>query len=99
MMAGIHFYSHILLLRSVFGWIASKFTKYDITNADHDNFLSIIQSAATFWKPGFDPRVVKSMPQDHPGTKKPTHRFALLLTPSVQQSSAHRLCQAEQVGR
>ena len=53
MMTGIHFYYHTTLQRSLCGWVSSKFTSEQVTNAEHDEFLSIIQSFATFWAPAF----------------------------------------------
>ena len=67
MMAGIHFYSHLQLLRSLLGWITTKISTYLITNAEHGEFLAIIQGAATFWKPGFVPATAAKLSRETPG--------------------------------
>ena len=51
--AGVHLYSHTQLLRSFCGFVTAKFATWEISNASHDCFLSIFQSAASFWAPGF----------------------------------------------
>ena len=53
MMSGIHFYHYGQLQRSVCGWICAKFSASSISNASHDDFLSILQAFATYWAPGF----------------------------------------------
>ena len=41
------------VLRSFCGFVTAKFATWEISNASHDCFLSIFQSAASFWAPGF----------------------------------------------
>ncbi|KZV61101.1 hypothetical protein PENSPDRAFT_671229 [Peniophora sp. CONT] len=53
MMSGIHFYNHTQFQRSVCGWITAKFASNWISNAEHDNFVSILQSHSTLWEKGF----------------------------------------------
>lgn len=64
MMTGIHVYHHGQLNRSICGWICAKFSTTHISNAEHDNFLSILQAFATFWWPGF--KSPKSLSVRHP---------------------------------
>ena len=66
-MSGIHFYSHTQLQRSLCGWICSKFTTRQISNAEHDDFLSIIQAFGTFWAPAFDERQRRDLVPEDPG--------------------------------
>ena len=53
MMSGIHFYTHVTLKRAVCGFITTAFAGH-ITNADHFEFLSVIQSISSFWQPCFE---------------------------------------------
>lgn len=66
MMAGIHLYSHTQLQRSVCGWICALFSTSRISNAEHDNFLSILQAFASFWWPAFKTR--HDLDPEHPST-------------------------------
>lgn len=66
MMEGIHFYSDLQMIRSTCGWITSRFTHTSISNAEHHCFLSILQSFATFWWPGFKTDYAATLHNEHP---------------------------------
>lgn len=67
MMAGIHFYYHSQLPRSLCGWICSRFTSFEITNAEHNEFLSIFQAFGTFYAPAFDKHARAFLDANDPG--------------------------------
>ncbi|VDC00374.1 unnamed protein product [Peniophora sp. CBMAI 1063] len=64
-MAGIHFYHHMQLQRSMCGFICTLFTAWKISNAEHRNFISIFQAFSTFYAPGFLPKKRKLLPKTH----------------------------------
>ncbi|VDC00247.1 unnamed protein product [Peniophora sp. CBMAI 1063] len=89
MMSGIHFFHYTQLQRSLCGWICSKFTTTQISNAEHDVFLSIFQAFATFWVEGFrsDSRL-KLAPEDpvirsRPHPENTSHGLSALLSVGV----------------
>ncbi|KZV60028.1 hypothetical protein PENSPDRAFT_671951, partial [Peniophora sp. CONT] len=65
MMSGIHFYNHTQLLRSLCGWICANFTTWNISNAEHDDFLSLIQAFGTYYAAGFVPKERKELYAGH----------------------------------
>lgn len=67
MMGGIHFYYHSQLQRSFCGWVVSRFTFSEITNAAHFGFLSIIQAFSTFYAPTFNAHQMSMLSADDPG--------------------------------
>ncbi|KZV58982.1 hypothetical protein PENSPDRAFT_672680, partial [Peniophora sp. CONT] len=89
MMAGIHFYSHMQLQRSVCGWICTRFSTWKISNAEHYSFLSIQQSLATYYAPGFKKNhglpashpIIRTLP--HPDPEVAEHGLPLLLALAV----------------
>ncbi|KZV58936.1 hypothetical protein PENSPDRAFT_695631 [Peniophora sp. CONT] len=64
-MSGIHFYNHTQLLRSLCGWICANFATWNISNAEHDNFLSLIQAFGTYYAAGFVPKERKELYAGH----------------------------------
>ena len=60
MMSGIHFYHFRQYDRSVLGWIHTRFASSKISNAEHFNFLSLLQAFATFWEPAFTSKETKN---------------------------------------
>ena len=67
MMGGIHLFNHRALLAHTCGWIMSRFSHTSISNTEHHCFISILQSFATFWWPGYKPSYRKILGDDHPG--------------------------------
>ena len=60
MVGGIHFFHFDQYDRSVCGWISSRFATSKISNAEHFNFLSLLQAFSTLWVSGFDSTVQPS---------------------------------------
>lgn len=65
-MSGIHFFHHTQLLRSMLGWVMTRFTSSKISNAEHHNFLSIMQACNSFWAPVLKKSTRKLLHKDHP---------------------------------
>lgn len=74
MMSGIHFYFPSQLQRSLCGFICSRFTHSEITNAEHVEFLSMTQAFSTFYSAGFSKQQSTFLAPDDPGE----YRFFVL---------------------
>ena len=59
MMGGFHFFSWTQLERSVTGLIQTTFAGQAITNAEHPEFVSVLQSCASFWWPALSKNAEK----------------------------------------
>lgn len=76
-MSGIHFFSHTQLLRSLCGWVQARFSSTRISNADHHNFLSIIQAFNSFYAAAFSKQTRKLLHEQHPSKYFPQVRIVL----------------------
>ena len=67
MMFGIHCFIHTQLKRSFSGFVCTAFASNAVTNADHGEFLSVIQASATLWAPCFSPLHREALSEDDIG--------------------------------